>query len=823
MAIKINEPESETSELLSKIWAEIEGYDTSARSFVKEGDRITDLYVNRMLIDSGAPDAQNKFDVVWSITQTLQPILFSQMPEPYVERRFKDKDPQGRRASMLLERCIKAVLSLQDTVGTFRQSRDDFLLPGRGQVWCRYAPTFEKVPQLDDLGQPLLDKKGEIILKEQLKYENVEIEYVPWKDFGYSAAKVWSGVKSVWRHLYLTKEDAIKQLGKDEARKLKYTLTGSTDPKRSKEESSGLHKRAKITEFWDFDSKKIYTISESNKDTIIKETSDKLKLSRFFPCPKPLFATKKTDTLIPVADYTILKSLVVELDIVTLREAMMVDAMKASGVSSAQVANGLKAVFESDDNIIQPIKEWIALKSQGGTQGGAIEWLPLEMFAKVLEQLRARKEELKQDIYELIGLSDIQRGVTNPYESGRAIEAKAQASSERVKERQRFIQEFIKDTVNIVAEIISEHFADETIYLMAGVEFLGQEYVENFLSDVALLRDDVTRNFRIDVTIDSLSDAEEEKEKANVNEFINAMAQIMGQSQAVLQVMPELKPVMLEALKFAVRRYKAGRSLEGLLDSTIDQALMDEEARKNEPPQEDPQLAIDRMKVEVEQFKVQSKTELDAQKAQHKAEIDNAKTQNEIAISQANVQIEQAKLQEDQARFQLDQQQAEAKNQLDAAIMQAKAQETALKEKIAQADMQVQMSKLELQQAESKAQNEIAMLTLKAEAKQAQLELMLHSRTEADKLVVQERTAHLQTKQTAQADVAKATKGKESSDGASVATAIAAALKSIPQPIVNVEAPKPTTRKGTMKKNKKGETEIVVTESEQEESEDTDD
>lgn len=734
MATKIKEPAetSDNSELLSKIWAEIEGYDSLARAFTLEGERVYRLYVNNSGPNATDIDMSNRFDIVWSNTQLLQPTIFSQMPEPYVERRFKDKDPQGRRASMILERCIKAVLSLQDTVGTFRQSRDDYLLPGRGQVWIRYAPVFEKVPEVDEAGNQLIGKDGKPVLKDQLRYENAEIEYVPWKDFGYSASKVWSGVKSVWRHLYLTKEDAIKQLGKSEANKLKYTLTGSTDPKRTKEESSGLHKRAKITEFWDFDSKKIYTISESTKNTLIKESNDKLKLGKFFPCPKPLFATKRTDNLIPVSDYTILRSLVDELDIVTLREATMVDAMKASGVSSGQVAQALKSIFESDDNVIQPIKEWLALKSQGGTQGGAIEWLPLEMFAKVLEQLRARKQELKADIYELSGISDVQRGVTNPYESGKAIEAKAQAASERIKEKQRLMQEFIRDTINIVAEIISEHFEDATIFEMAGVEMLGPEYIENFAADVALLRDDVTRNFRIDVSIDSLTQADEEKEKAAVNEFINAMAQIMGQSQAVLEVMPEMKPVMLEALKFAVRRYKAGRGLEGLLESTIDQALADEEARKQQPPQEDPQIAIEKMKVEVEQYKVEAKSTLEAQKAQHKTEIDNAKTQNEIAVSKANAEIAQAKLQQEQANWELKKYQADMKGQLDAANIEAKAKEAQLKEKIAAADLKMEVADLELQKASlvaeqknMKREQEIAILEIQQAASEAQVDQKL--------------------------------------------------------------------------------------------------
>ncbi len=635
MASKKELLDEKESELVSALWAEIESYDEVSRVFRTDGDRVYSLYVNEPISGRGDLAPASRFDILWSNTQLLQPIIFSLMPEVYVERRFKDKDPQGRRASLLLERCIKAVLSLQDSVGTFKHARDDYLLPGRGQVWSRYEPVFDK--QVDEA-------TGEST--EVLKYENVAIDYVPWKDFGYSNTKVWAGVKSVWRHLYLTKKDAELQLGKEEAKKLKYTYSGCTDPKRAPEEDSKLHKRAKVTEFWDYDSKKIYWLSESNKQTIIKQKDDFLKLKNFFPCPKPLFATKRTDSLIPVSDFSILRYIIDELDTTTMREAYIMDAMKASGVSSAQVAASLEKVFQSDDCVIQPIKEWITLKQQGGTQG-SIEWLPLEMFAKVLEQLRARKQELKADIYELSGITDAIRGTTSPYESSAAIQQKISSASERINEKKRIFQEFIKDTVNIVAEIISEHFSDETIREMSGVDMLGPEYVDNFTNDIALLRNDVTRNFRIDVTLESLSQADEQLEKQSVNEFINAMAQIMGQSQQVLQVMPELKPVMLEALKFAVRRYRAGRTLEGLLESTIDQALAAQAEAANQPPQEDPMLLLEQAKVDAENQKNAQKAELEQIRTQHKIQMDQTEISHKIETDRLQFQLDQEKAMND--------------------------------------------------------------------------------------------------------------------------------------------------------------------------------
>lgn len=806
------------SELLSKIWNEIESYDSLTRSFRSEGKRIYNLYINNNSLDYTSIDWSSNFDVVWSNTQLLQPIIFSTMPEPYVERRFKDKDPQGRRASLILERVLKSVLSLQDTVGTFKQSVYDYLLPGRGQVWPRYAPVFQMVPQVDPMtGEPLVDEDGKPVLVEELKYENVEIDYVPWQDFGYSMSKTWPGVKSAWRHFYLTKYDAKKQLGEDAARKLKYTYGGTTDEKRADEQSSMLHKKAKITEFWDCDSEMVYWISEATKDTIIKQAKDPLGLSKFLPCPKPLFATKKTDNLIPVSDYTILKALVDELNIVSSRESGLVDAMKASGVSSAQAAAALQAVFDSDDNIIQPIKEWLTLKQQGGTNGGAIEWLPLDMFAKVLEQLRVRKQELKADIYELQGISDVQRGVTNPYESGKAVEAKAQASSERINEKRRLVQEFISDTLNIVAEIISEHFADETIFQMAGVDMLGEEFIVNFPSDVALLRDDVTRHFRIDVTIDSLVQADEEKEKASVNEFINAMAQIMGQSQVILQVMPDMKPLVLESLKFAVRRYKAGRQLEGLLDTSIDNALAAEEAAKMQPPPEDPSIALAQYEADTKRMKEETKAQLEQVRTQHKMQMDQLEMQHKTQLDIAKLNQEQAKFEQEKAKFSLEQYKAQAKTQLDAANAAADQKELQLKDKVASSQIALDTANLKLEQERLKYENQMAILKIRTETATAQTQMALQARTESDKMVVQERSARQQTEQKVSK---KETEAKGSSDMAGVANAIASALKSIPQPVINVEAPKPTKRVGTIEK-KGGKTKVVVEEVEEEGEDDS--
>ena len=47
-----------------------------------------------------------KFNILWSNVQTLVPATYARLPRPDVSRRFKDQDPVGRVAGMILERAL---------------------------------------------------------------------------------------------------------------------------------------------------------------------------------------------------------------------------------------------------------------------------------------------------------------------------------------------------------------------------------------------------------------------------------------------------------------------------------------------------------------------------------------------------------------------------------------------------------------------------------------------------------------------------------------------------------------------------------------------
>src|SRR5215831_5423686 len=127
--------------------SQIELCDKELRRFRKRGKKILEKYRDDRqtltdgtdLTSSGSKRSMNLF---WSNIQTLKQAIYGKMPSPICERRFLDKDTTGRVAATVLERGLRYEIQVSGFDTAVRRSRDDRLLPGRGQVWIRYNPRF---------------------------------------------------------------------------------------------------------------------------------------------------------------------------------------------------------------------------------------------------------------------------------------------------------------------------------------------------------------------------------------------------------------------------------------------------------------------------------------------------------------------------------------------------------------------------------------------------------------------------------------------------------------------------------------------------------
>lgn len=121
-----------------------------------------------------------------------------------------------------------------------------------------------------------------------------------------------------------------------------------------------------------------------------------------------------------------------------------------------------------------------------------------------------------------------------------------------------------------------------------------------------LLKRDTTRAFRIDIETDSTAQPDENMEKELRTEFISAFGGFLNQVAPVVQGAPQLTPMLAEMLKFAVRGYRAGRTLEEVIEKSLDELARASGADQGPSPEE--------MKMQLEKERAEREAALEERK-----------------------------------------------------------------------------------------------------------------------------------------------------------------------------------------------------------------
>lgn len=605
----------------------INAYEKDVSEWEKRGKRIIKRYKDeRSAKDKNAA----RFNVLWSNIETLKPALFAKTPKADVQRRFKDKDPVGRVAADVLERCIDYCLAEHAFGSTMRQAVLDYLLPGRGVAWVRYVPHLKdmELPEGTQVTEDDDATGGENKLQEptepaQEVYDEEALpDYVHWQDFGHTEARTWEEVTGVWRIAYLTRAQLIERFGKEigDVIPLDYKAkVGQQD-----DPSASVGKKASIYEIWDRDTKKAIWLSKFHPSTL-DTRDDPLKLDKFFPCSRPLYTTLANDSLIPVPDYVEYQDQADEMDSLTGRIASITKSIKVAGVHDASAAGLTRLLNEGVENELIPVDQWAAFAEKGGLKG-SMELLPILEIAQTLLHLYEARERVKNDLYEITGMADIIRGATNANETATAQKIKSNFVTMRLDERQREVQRFARNIVEIIGQVIAGHFALETIQKMSGVQLFTQAEKQQIQQQMAmqaqqapppgapppqppqlppeiadkmrepaweevyaLLQNETARCFRIDIETDSTIAGDEQEAKQDAMELAQAITPFIEQ---IGQTPPGLQPLMGHLLAFVLRSFPVGKQLEGQLESTLEE--MEKAAKAPpKPPQPDPTKALE--------------------------------------------------------------------------------------------------------------------------------------------------------------------------------------------------------------------------------------
>ena len=648
-----------------------------------------------------------KFNILWSNVQTLVPATFARIPQPDVSRRFRDQDPVGRVAALLLERGLEfEVQHYPDYRDTMTQCVHDRFLGGRGSAWVRYEPHFKdaspaQITEDVDAEEP----------EEQLDYECAPVDYVHWKDFGHEVSRTWEENTKVWRWVYMGESTVTKRFGEELAKKIPYDATPEDLRRADRNAQTDVKQQAKICELWDKETKKAYWFCKGYGE-FLDEREDPLKLQGFFPCPKPLYATLTNETLIPVPDFTLYQDQANTLDTLADRASGLVQMLQIKGVYDASADSSLARLFtEGANGNLLPVKNWAQFSEKAGLKG-QIDVLDLTPIAKALEAVYLAADQQKNQVYEIMGISDIVRGSSDPNETLGAQELKGQYASMRLRAMQADVARLATDVLQLKAQVMCGKFNPKTLVAISAAEQLSdvdKQVVYLFtppgmdpmtgqptqpqpvpgpdgkplphgpamelllgkerLADPEAEGPNPLRAFRVEVNADSMIQMNEAKDKQDRMEFLTSIGTFIEKAAPVVQMAPTAGPLVMEMLKFGVTAFKVGKTVEGKFDELIDKMM--QAAQNPPPPPPDPAV----MKAEAEIKQTEKEGQITLAIKEREAQLEERKMQREEQHDATKMQMEGQMMQQDMA-FKAQEQQRNA---------QAQEQNFALKQREAQA------------------------------------------------------------------------------------------------------------------------------------------
>lgn len=431
-----------------------------------------------------------QYQILWSNMEVMKPAVMAKPPIAVVQRRYRDQDEVGRKACELLERACRFQVEANDYFSRLEQVRDDYLLYGRGIARLIYSPvtvTVEDEDDVDGLDETSMEGPQAEVSEEYnealeandpeevLDFENVKLQFVQKDDFVCQAARTWDEVQWVAFRAYLCREELVERFGEEIAAQI--PLDANPDMPESDRQNnnsvSTVRSKATIWEFWDKDKRKVCWIAKGYPEVL--ESSDPyLKLEGFFPCPKPAYGTLTTDSLAPVPDYVYYQDQAEEVDTLTARIGALQQSLKLVGFYPAgpqgegapEIERAMSPGFE---NKLIAVKSYAAF-AETGKGKAPIVWLPVEEVMAILKACVELRQQLIQDIYQIVGISDIMRGDGQASETATAQSIKAQFGSVRIRERQQELARFGRDIIRMLAEIICEQFQPETLLKMTNMQ-----------------------------------------------------------------------------------------------------------------------------------------------------------------------------------------------------------------------------------------------------------------------------------------------------------------------------------------------------------------
>lgn len=695
------EDKKESSEV--RHWLnEISAAKRREKEFRREGERINDIY------EGGKKNAQGEatrapFNILFSNTETMLPSIYSQVPRPVVDRRFKDDDKNGKAAAIASQRMLEFALDTNiEGYETFNEAMQlavlAGLLPGRGVTAIKYDAEVLDVEE--DASDEAEEVGSESNSTPYVRSELVCTESIEWDRVWFGYAKKWSKVPWVAYEKHFDKDECLKLFDEAKVEQIKFSTGEDRDASEDEigrdedEQDIGERKTALIYQIWDKDSRTIVYVSPQYDEDVLLEEDDPLKLTGFFNCPKPIQFVQKLSDTIPTPMYSLYEQQATELNNLSRRIIHIISAIKAKGIYDGALGSDIQNILQASENELTPAETMSALGAEKGLDKAIWFW-PVEKLIVVLQQLYQAREACKQVIYEITGIADIMRGSSNASETLGAQQIKQQWGTLRLNRLQKEVQRYARDLLRMMLEVAAQKFSVDTWAKMTGLPFVKREEQQaakqmmqlmqqqyqmaaqqaasvgqppppqpppdpaaQYAIDapvwedvIAVLQDDIQRSYRIDIETNTTVEADATEDKKNIAEVMNALAQFLNGVAPLVTagVMPfEAAQGMMMAI---IRRFRFGPEIEDYIKQM-----------KAPPPPDDGGKA-DQAKLQADQAKLQSDTQAAQDKLKADLEGNLAKIQQAKDSADRDLEKQAMKLEFEKMKFEFEKEMAASEHE----------------------------------------------------------------------------------------------------------------------------------------------------------------
>jgi len=657
----------------SRYWMDqLEQSEEAYKEWNTSCDNIDKLFGSLQRLSNAVRDKE--FQLFWANIAVMGPSIYARPPVPVVVPKFKDRRPVFQVSAEVMERCCIVAFDDCDIDDLMIQIRDDVILAGRGVAWPRFESAKGRNP------------------------EKVSIDFKHRRDFLHSVSRNWAEVGWVAAAAYLTAEEAKARFEPTSGDAYK-TATYRIDKDVKDQGGTDETLRAKFWEIWSKLDNQVYWVTEGVED-LLDVDDPHMEFRDFFPCPRPAYSTLQRGSLIPIPDVMYYKDQLDEVNLLTGRIHALSEALEVKGfypAGGAELGDAVEAAvkMKSASRILVPVSNWAAF---GGTKE-VIIWLPIDMIANVITGCVQLRKQVIDDIYQIMGLSDIMRGATDPQETLGAQQLKTQYGSVRVRDKQRNMAHMAKALVLKTIEVITEKFSAQTILQMCQMQLptkaelkqqmmgieqqlnqqkaqvgrivqmpqvqqavsknpgMAQQGIQQFqqvqahaqqmmtqlaskptVEDVmAFIRNNRARAYVLDIETDSTIFPDEQLEKQRRAEFMQVLSQLLPQLAQLIAAKPESAQFCGELLKFAIAPYRVGRSLDGAIDQLVAQ-MEQGGSQQQQPSIQQQQLEFEQQKLQWQGSENDKDRQLKMQEAASQERIEQMKMSGQQAVARGDAQ-----------------------------------------------------------------------------------------------------------------------------------------------------------------------------------------